>query len=701
MLELRTSVKYVKGVGSKRAEDLASKNIFTVEDLLYNLPYRYEDRTCFQKVKDLKPGERASVFVEVLTAGMIVTRRNRIRIFDLAARDESGVVRCKWFHSDYLAHRRVFQSGQKVIFYGKFEFDPYGTGNLQAINPEFEILDDESLSSSLEMGRIVPVYEAIKGCSSRTLRRTVHMALQNLEAVPETLPEEIVARRGLMPRGQSLQEAHFPDASTRVQDLADYRTPALQRLVFEELFLLEMGLTLKRRKARSFPGAPFKIFPAVREAVKKILPFHPTSAQKRVLKEIVEDVCQPVPMNRLLQGDVGCGKTIVALEAAAVAIENGYQVALLAPTEILAEQHFFNTQRCFARTGYPLALLKSGMKKGERGELLAKLASGETPLVIGTHALLEADVEFGRLGLVIIDEQHRFGVLQRLNLMRKGNSPHTLVMTATPIPRTLAMTLYGDLDISVIDEMPPRRSPIMTRIVSEDERAGAYRFLKEQVEGGRQVYVVCPIVEESEKIDLRAARETFEHLAQDIFPDLKVNLLHGRLKSQEKEEVMRCFTSGQTQVLVSTTVVEVGVDVANASVMMVEHAERFGLAQLHQLRGRIGRGSAKSYCLLMKGDKASAEAVERLQCLTATTDGFRIAEKDLQLRGPGEFFGTRQSGLPSLKVANLLRDGVLLEAARQEAMQFVENPPSPEALQMFVAQLRAVWEHRFGLAVVA
>lgn len=701
MLELKTPVQFVKGIGPKRAEELASRNIFTVEDLLYNLPYRYEDRSHFKKVKELKPGERASILVDVLTAGLFITRKTRLRIFELAARDASGVVRCKWFHSEYLDKRKVFKPGQRVIFYGKFEVDPYGTGNLQVINPEYEILEDESLAGdSLEMGRIVPVYEAIKGCSSRVLRRIVYGVLQERPQIPEALPEEVTARRGLPDRRTAIEEAHFPPPSVSLEELDRFRSRALQRLIFEELFFLEVGLALKRRKVRSSPGIPFQATPAVREALKKVLPFHPTGAQKRVLKEIVDDLCRPVPMNRLLQGDVGCGKTIVALETAAVAIENGCQVAFMAPTEILAEQHFFNTRHIFSRNGYRVGLLKSGLKKAERQEILRGAACGEIQLLIGTHALLEPDVEFQKLGLAIIDEQHRFGVMQRFRLMKKGRYPHTLVMTATPIPRTLAMTLYGDLDVSLIDELPPNRSPIATRMAGDAERPKAYSFLREQVKQGRQVYVVCPLIEESEKVDLRAARKTFEHLSVEVFPDLRVGLLHGRLKSTDKEEVMAGFASGEIKILVSTTVIEVGVDVPNASVMVIEHAERFGLAQLHQLRGRIGRGRAKSYCLLMCGKKLTEEAEQRLRCLLETTDGFKIAEKDLEIRGPGEFFGTRQSGLPALRVANLIRDRDILEAARLEAMNYVEHPPSEEKFREFVVRLKSCFPRHYGLVAV-
>jgi ATP-dependent DNA helicase RecG len=700
-MELRTPVQYIKGIGPRRSEDLATRNIFTVEDLLYHLPYRYEDRSQFKQVKELQPGERTSILVEVLTSGLVITRKTHSRIFDLAARDASGLVRCKWFHSDYLDRKKLFHPGQKVIFYGKFEVDPYGTGNLQVINPEFEILDEESLArDSLEMGRIVPVYEAIKGCSSRVLRRILHNVLQELPPLPEELPEEVVLRLNLIDLRSALQQAHFPPLSVTMEELDSARSPGLERLIFEELFFLEVGMALKRRKLRAAPGIPFQIGPNVREALKKILPFHPTAAQKRVLKEIVGDLCRPAPMNRLLQGDVGSGKTIVALEAAAVAIENGCQAGLLAPTEILAEQHFFYTQRIYLGSGYRVALLKSGLKKGERQTLLEQLADGSIHLLIGTHAVLEADVEFRKLGLVIIDEQQRFGVMQRLNMMKKGSWPHTLVMTATPIPRTLAMTLYGDLDVSVIDELPPNRVPITTRKISDAERASAYQFIRGQVQQGRQAYVVCPLVEESEKVDLRAAQETYEQLSQKIFPGLRVGLLHGRLKAAEKEEIMSRFSANQTHVLVTTTVVEVGVDVPNASVMMVEHAERFGLAQLHQLRGRIGRGSSRSTCLLMSAKKLTEEAEARLQCMVETTNGFKIAEKDLQIRGPGEFFGTKQAGLPALRAANLIRDRELLELARTEALNYVERPPSDAQFQRLMEHLKSNWQRRYGLAAV-
>ena len=703
MLELQTPVQFVKGVGPRRAQDLAAKNIHTVEDLLYTLPYRYEDRTRFCRVSDLQPGAKTSILVEVLTTGLRVTRKSRLRIFELAARDKTGLIRCKWFHSEYLQRRKIFRRGQQVIFHGKFELDPY-SGHLQVINPEFEILDvDEDVSSqgSIEMGRIVPIYEAAKGLGTRTLRRLIHTVLSSISQLPETLPVAILERHDFMDRRPALQESHFPSLGTPAEDLAARRTPALRRLIFEELFLLEVGIRWKRRLARNVRGMPFRIDPGLLRAAGKFLPFRPTRAQKRVLNEMTDDMRQPNPMNRLLQGDVGCGKTVVALQASAIAMENGAQVAFMAPTEILAEQHHHYARRLFAPSGYRVGLLTSGRKKAERNALLEELSQGKLQILIGTHALLEPDVTFRKLGLVIIDEQHRFGVRQRFNLMKKGVHPHTLVMTATPIPRTLSMTLYGDLDVSVIDEMPPNRRSVKTHLLDDRKRSRAYRFIDGQVRQGRQVYVLCPLIEESEKSDLRPARKIFEHLQGVVFPDFRVELLHGRLKSIEKDAIMKRFAAGRTDILVSTTVIEVGMDVANATVMLIEHAERFGLAQLHQLRGRVGRGPEPSYCLLMQGSGTiGPEAVQRLNCLRETTDGFVIAETDLEIRGPGEFFGTRQSGLPALRVANLLRDRRILETARKEAAYLVDNFESQKSLGQWVAGLSSGWQSRYGLVGV-
>jgi ATP-dependent DNA helicase RecG len=483
--------------------------------------------------------------------------------------------------------------------------------------------------------------------------------------------------------------------------LCNFRAPAQVRLIFEEFFNVGAGLALRRRRAKAAQGFQFEPKASARAAIRSILPFHPTAAQKRVLKEMVDDMCSPHPMNRLLQGDVGSGKTIVAIQAAILAIENGYQVALMAPTEILATQHYLYTKALLEPLPYQIDLLISARKAADKAELKERMGKGEINLVVGTHALLEEDVGFSKLGLVVVDEQHRFGVLQRYGLIRKAVNPHVLVMTATPIPRTLALTLYGDLDFSVIDELPPNRTPIETRLVEEGARARAFEFIREKVRRGGQAYVVYPVIEEGGKLDLKPAVRMFEQLSQNVFPEFRVGLLHGRLPSEEKEGVMRRFKLGEVQILVSTTVVEVGVDVPNASVMLVEHAERFGLSQLHQLRGRIGRGGQKSHCLLVAAERRNELAAQRLQTMIETNDGFKIAEIDLRLRGPGEFFGTRQWGIPAFRIGNLIRDQEILEWAKREASSFVEQPASLQEREAFVNYLRAEWPRRYRLASVA
>jgi ATP-dependent DNA helicase RecG len=761
-LTLSSEVKYLKGVGPARAELLAARGIHAVEDLLYYAPFRYEDRTRLTRIRDLAPGQTATVLGKVLTCGLTRTRKGKY-IYDLAAIDASespagravearsteirdssrargslealdrpstagadpplrsefappalrsggrapgarAMIRCKWFNALYLEKSKVFRPGQIVFFYGKVENDPYGTGNFQLVQPQYEIVQDSEPASesetegkaaseaSLQVGRMVPIYQAVGTLGSRVLRRLVWGSLQSLESVR--------SKNNLLDRQTALLQTHFPDQDQRLEDLCRFRTPAQVRLIFEEFFNVGAGLALKRRKTKSVPGIQFRITDGVRQAIKAILPFHPTTAQKRVLKEIVEDLRSPHPMNRLLQGDVGSGKTIVALQAALVALEGGCQVALMAPTEILATQHYLYIKQLLRPLPYQVDVLVSARKASEKAALKQRIAQGSVHLVVGTHALIEGDVEFARLGLVVVDEQHRFGVLQRYKLIRKGPAPHVLVMTATPIPRTLALTVYGDLDYSVIDELPPNRTPIETRLLGEQDRGRAFEFIRAKVKSGGQAYVVYPLVEESDKLELRAAERMYEQLARQVFPEFRVGLLHGRLPSEEKERVMQEFKRGEVQILVSTTVVEVGVDVPNATVMLVEHAERFGLAPLHQLRGRIGRGAGKSTCLLLAGDPRTEIADERLRALTETTDGFRIAEIDLKLRGPGEFFGTRQAGIPTFRIANLLRDQEILEWAKRQAVEFVEHPASPEELDAFAESLRKVWTRRYGLARV-
>jgi ATP-dependent DNA helicase RecG len=716
MPELHTEVQFLKGIGPRVAETLASKGIRTLEDLLYYLPFRYEDRINPRSIEQLQAGEMASVIAEVRGSGLFKTRR--MPIFEMTAGQGRSKLKCLWFRGSYLEGK--FKPGALVALYGKVEISSFGRGGLQMLQPQFEILHEpaedgeaavESAEQkhfeSLETGRIVPIYEAAGKLNARWFRRTIRTALEQMpDELSDAIPAAIRGRMGLIPRGEAFWHVHWPEAGESFADLLASRTPAHQRLIFEELFFLELGLELKRRKARMEPGIGFAMSDAVRAALKRMLPFHPTRAQKQVMKEIAADMAQASPMRRLLQGDVGSGKTIVAFEAATVAMENGYQVAMMAPTEILATQHYFSARRILEPAGYRVVLLTGSLEAEHKRAIRSHVARGHAQMVIGTHALLEDNVEFERLGLVIVDEQHRFGVMQRMKLMRKNSDvqPDVLVMTATPIPRTLALTLYGDLDVSVIDELPPGRTPVSTRVLAGERAAEVWEFVRKAVSGGEQAYVVYPVIEESEKdTGLKAAIKMYDELRGKVFPELKVGLLHGRMSAEEKDEIMRRFKGGELQVLVATTVIEVGVDVANATVMVIEHAERFGLSQLHQLRGRIGRGSAKSYCVLMTGGKVSEEAQQRLETMAGTCDGFEIAEKDLELRGPGEFFGTRQAGMPSLRVANLIRDRKLLELAKREARGLLEASPGEatvEEKRMAVQYLRTHWNRRYGLVEV-
>jgi ATP-dependent DNA helicase RecG len=587
----------------------------------------------------------------------------------------------------------------KVALYGKIELDTF-TGELQMLHPEFEILsDDEDGEGSLHSGRTVPIYEAAGKVTTRVFRSIVHRVLSSISPLTDSLPGTVLETLKLPDLWSSIREVHFPAPETDIRLLNNFRAPAQYRLIFEEFFWLECGLALKRSKARQELGIRFDLNERVREKVKAMLPFKPTGAQKRVLKEIADDMASGHPMHRLLQGDVGSGKTLVAAEAAIIAIENGYQMAVLAPTEILAAQHYIYFKNLLAKLGYIVVLLTGSATQKDKKAYKKLVASGLAHVVVGTHAILEPDVAFHKLGLVVVDEQHRFGVMQRLKLMEKGTNPDVLVMTATPIPRTLALTMYGDLDTSVIDEMPPGRKPIMTKQVPEDQVDLVYNFIQREVEAGQQAYVVYPVIEESETKAMKAAQKMFEHLSQEVFPQFSVGLLHGKLAPDEKERVMNAFKQGEIQILVATTVVEVGVDVPNATVMVIEQAERFGLAQLHQLRGRVGRGAQQSYCMLVTG-KLNDTAKERIRTLVDSNDGFYIAEMDLRLRGPGEFFGTKQSGLPALRIANILRDTEILEIARSEATSFIEKPPSEEELRRAVRYIREHWQRRYGLVQV-
>ena len=701
-VSLETEVRMVKGVGPQRAEVLAERGIYTLEDLLNYLPFRYEDRIHFSKIRDVEPKGTYTLRARVMSGQAVRGMYGRDAIYHLLVQDDSGSLPCKFFHGGYLEGR--LKPGQQVILHGKVEVDKLRPARREMVNPQLEILSTEEIDSA-EMGRIVPVYEAVGTFGTRQIRRAVYATLQNLEPhIPDPLPRELLARFRYPSRREALIAAHFPPHDESLEALNLFRSPAQQRLIFEEFFLYQLSLALKRKETRKENAVQFRVREEkVREALKRILPFKPTGAQKRVLAEIAGDLEKPAPMNRLLQGDVGSGKTIVALEAAVIAIENGCQAVLMAPTEILAVQHYLSARRVLAPGGYRVELLISGLKPAEKSAARERIRCGEAQLVIGTHALIEEQVEFHRLGFVAIDEQHRFGVLQRKKLMDKaasqGHAPHVLVLTATPIPRTLSLTLYGDLDVSVLDELPPGRTPIETRMTTQSHLPGVWEFLRREVAAGHQGYVVYPVIEES-KLELKAAMEGHERLSKTIFPALKVGLLHGRLSSEEKEEVMQRFRQNEIQILVTTTVVEVGVDVPNATVMVIEHAERFGLAQLHQLRGRIGRGAQKSHCILVAPYRMTDDGRARLETMVRTSNGFEIAETDLQLRGPGEFFGTRQSGEIGFHLANPLRDRALLESAREEAFLLVEDPTKKEALERTLGLLPGQWQRRYHLARV-
>ena len=674
MLRLDSDVQFVKGVGPRRAALLTSRGVRTVGDLLLRIPKAYQDRATFASLASLRAGQEAAVHARIYRSRAIQTH-TRGRILEVILTDGTSFAYAKWFHGGSLSMAKGFTAGRQIVLFGRVDRDNRES-KLVFFNPEFELLDEtEDLqgSASLDVGRIVPIYEELGGMTSRQLRRIISSALSDLvNPMDDPIPPAIRTEHNFPDLRTCLQRIHFPVAGDNIHDLNHRASPSHRRLIFEEFFLLELVFALRKKQSELTRGVRFETDDRIRSCVKKILPFHPTAAQKRVLKEIVEDLKAPHPMNRLLQGDVGSGKTIVAFEAVVVAVENGYQAAIMAPTEILAEQHYLNAKRVLAPLGYSIGVLRGGIRKAEKKKLFEDLASGSIQVVIGTHALFEESTVFSKLGLVIIDEQHRFGVMQRLRLMTKGDQPNTLVMTATPIPRTLAMTLYGDLDLSVIDEMPPGRSPIKTTHATDRDTERVHEKLAEEMRKGRQCYVVYPVIEESEKVDLKSATDGAERLAK-VFADRRVALLHGRLKSEEKEAIMRAFAAGGVDVLVSTTVIEVGVDVANATVMVIEHAERFGLAQLHQLRGRVGRGSQASLCVLMTPVKIGDVARERIDAMVSTTNGFRLAEVDLRLRGPGEMAGTRQSGLPEFRVANLMEDSMMLALAQSEAKKYVDS----------------------------
>jgi ATP-dependent DNA helicase RecG len=698
----RVGQKTAHGVAAEVAAIAAKPDArdATVEDLLHYLPMRYEDRSNLARISQLQDGQTASVEVMVRVGGIIPLKGGRLKMYEFIATDGENQARAYWWNQIYL--NRVFQRGSRVILYGQWKLNKY-KGYYEVENPEYELLtddDDDPETSAIHTARRVPVYRKLGDFRTRQLRSIFHHLLKGIDKdAAESLPEEIIARCNLIPRLDALRKVHFPADDSPIEDYNLARSPAHRRLIFEEFFWLSLALGLRRGERVSEPkGEIIEITDRVREAVRSILPFHPTEAQKRTLKEVVDDMTSDKPMNRLLQGDVGSGKTIVAVQAMVVAIENGYQTALMAPTEILAEQHARNIRRWLADTPYRVEMLTGSLRAKEKREIQEAVASGDVDLIVGTHALIQDAVQFRKLGLAVIDEQHRFGVLQRAEIRRRGVNPDVLVVTATPIPRSLAMTVYGDLEVSVIDEMPPGRTPVSTHVRGEDRREKIYEFVRDQVKKGRQAYVVYPIIEESEKLDLRNATEMYENLRQEVFPEFGVGLLHGKMKPAEKEGVMGAFGANKIQILVATTVIEVGVDVPNATVMLIEHAERFGLSQLHQLRGRVGRGAAESFCILLAQFQKTKEARERLKIMEETTDGFKIAEKDLEIRGPGEVMGTRQSGIPAFRIANIVRDQKILEIARREAGYMLIERRNTRETDRLINHVRS--QPRYGLANV-
>ena len=700
-MDLNTPVQYVKGVGERRAAVLEKAGIQTASDLLRYKPFRYEDRTTFCPIAKINPESSTLIRARVLALGGRTTHRKRMPIFELLVSDDTATLPVKFFNQPYLS--RVFKKGQELVLYGVPRLDGYSLG-ISLINPEFEILTAGG-EDSIHSGRIVPVYRRIGSITPSQLRTILFRLLEKLEGtLPDALPEWVRSRHSFPLFEEALTQLHFPtlppgrSKSEFLAELETGGTAVQHRLAYEEFFDFQRGLqVLKEHRSKESKERRLGITPGIRDIIKSILPFHPTGAQKRVLKEIVDDLCGPRVMSRLLQGDVGSGKTIVAVQALIIAVENGFQTVLMAPTEILAEQHYETLTRYLGKAGYSIALLTARVKGQERNAILQGLAAGEIQIAIGTHAVFQKRVSFHRLGFVVIDEQHRFGVRQRSELQQKGEKPDTLVMTATPIPRSLALTLYGDLDLSIIDELPPGRQPIRTVLRRDAERQTVYARMRDEIRKGRQCYIVFPLVEESEKLELRAATEMATKLQQTIFAGLEVALIHGRLSGEEKEHTMARFKRGEIDVLVSTTVIEVGIDVPNASLMVIEHANRFGLSQLHQLRGRIGRGEDKSYCVLLAEPGVSSEARERLRIMQETNDGFRIAEKDLELRGPGDFVGTKQSGIPQFRFANLVRDRAWLEQAQLDAQEWLDRALKAGPPGESFGELSEEWERRFGL----
>lgn len=662
---LTTPIRFLKGVGPKISEQMEKKGIKSVEDLFYFLPIRYEDKRYIRKINELREGEKALVIAKVITSKSLFYRHSRKKAYEAIVDDGTGNISVKWFQwvSSYL--RNICRKGNILLLSGGVS--RYGT-KLQMIHPEVTILGDESEIENCK--GIVPIYSEIDRVKQGTLRNLVKRVFEDYGVyVKSILPGEIEKFYGFIPLYETFFKIHFPDDDLLESNI---RQKYIQRLIFEEYFLFQAALLMKKGEIKKERGISFKSDGIYYNKFKGSLPFELTLAQKRVIRETEHDMAHIEPMNRLLQGDVGCGKTVCAILAACIAVDNGYQVAFMAPTEILAEQHYLTIHKAFEGMGIPLVFLRGNMGKERKG-VIEGIKKGEYSIIVGTHALIQKDVNFRRLGLVIIDEQHRFGVIQRKLLKEKGIMPDTLVMTATPIPRTLSMVVYGDLDVSIIDEIPKGRQKIWTKVFLDKDKFAVYRMIEDELKKGHQAYIVYPLVEESEKIELLNAKEMAAYFKKSVFPSYRVGLLHGRMKAEEKEKIMFRFKNREIDVLVCTTVIEVGIDVPNVTMMVIEHAERFGLSQLHQLRGRVGRGTYPSKCVLITSTRRTEIATRRLKVMEGTTDGFKIAEEDMKIRGPGDMLGVRQSGIPKFRVGDIVRDGDIMTHARRVAEEMIDR----------------------------
>ncbi len=671
MPSLTDPLQSLKGIGSQLSEKLAKLNLFTLGDLLRHYPHRWEDRSRFPRIADVRPGDSVTLRGIVIATTTRYTRA-RLSITEALLDDDGSAIKLIWINQPFMERtfRALATARTPIVVYGQVKRDSFsGSSYIYEIqNPEWEEIGEDT--DNLSTNRIVPIYPATEGIRQGRLRKLIFATLQTYrEEIEDCLPPRVILNHRLVGARNAVENIHFPESEPAL-------IAARYRLVFEEFFVLQTLLALRRREnCHDVQGIQFKVsLEELNAQIAQIVPFQLTRAQQRAIAEIAQNISTGRAMNRLVQGDVGSGKTMVALGAMLMAVQNGYQAALMAPTEILAQQHTLGLERLLEPLGIKVEVALGSLTAKQKLALRERLLSGETQVVVGTHALIQEGMDFARLGMVIIDEQHRFGVLQRQALARKGTRPHLLVMTATPIPRTLTMTLYGDLDVSVLDELPPGRKPIKTHWRTPDKRSLVYSATQKLIEEGRQAYIVCSLVEESEKLQAKSATQLAEHIAKSVFPQYRVGLLHGQMKALEKETIMAQFKARELDILVATTVIEVGIDVPNASVIIIEDADRFGLAQLHQLRGRVGRGEHASYCILVS-DPKTADGQARMEIMTETQDGFRIAEEDLRLRGPGEFFGTRQSGMPEFAIADIFQDMAILQETRETAFELVERDP--------------------------